>query len=166
MKSTLTNQRGNVVRGGLIKARIRQIAAVTCAALCTASQAYVGYFDPQPMRNSVEITFVDSQVPGISCAAMGKTLADMLLLPVIVQAVACASYDQGIVVAPLTPGVGQLYGLSVLATPNQILGHETRHLFDGDFHPYLLPFAERVRRPDQAAGVMVPSDQYASDMRR
>lgn len=132
------------------------LAAVLAAVLATQTHAYIGSFDPQPLRNEVEITFIDSQLPGPQCIAEQPSIEALLVLP----AVGCAIYDKGLVIIPLSPGIGWINALQLFATPNALLGHEVRHLFDGDYHPHVLPWVERVRRPDYPAGSVVPGGQH------
>lgn len=129
--------------------------AIFIALWCTQAAAYLGSFDPQPIRNEVTITFIDSQLPGPQCIAEQPAIN----APIVLFAVGCAIWGKDLVIVPLTPGPGWINAAQIFATPNALLGHETRHLFDGDFHPAVLPWAERVRRPGNAAGVLVPSEQ-------
>lgn len=139
--------------------------AILAALCCTQAHAYLGGFDPQPLRNSATITVIDTQVPGAVCLAYGASEPlNVVLSPILVQSVECAIYDQALLAVPLTFGPGQLYGLHVLGTPNALLGHGFRHLFDGHFHPPLLSFVERVRHPDQAAGALVPGPERGGDV--
>lgn len=135
-------------------------ALIFLAALATQAHAYVGSFDPQPLRNEAEITFYDDQLPGVRCASLAESAIDAVMLPLTITAAGCASFAKRIVIVPITIGPGSLYGLQSGATPNGNLGHETRHIFDGNFHPALLSFIERVRRPNKAAGSVVPGDQH------
>jgi len=135
--------------------------AILAAVWCSQAAAYLGSFDPQPLRNSAVVTFIDAQAPGPVCLAYGADNAiNILLAPLVVQMAGCAIYDKAVVVVPISFGPGSLYGLHVLATPDGNLGHETRHIFDGDFHPMLFSFIERVRSPDKAAGSVVSSDKH------
>jgi hypothetical protein len=130
-------------------------------AISLPAQAYLGTFDPQPLRNEVEITFIDSQFPGPICLAAGAdNLVNLVLAPMVIQVVGCAIYDKALVVVPISVGPGQLYALHVLSTPDGNLGHETRHIFDGQFHVPLLSFIDIVRNPDKAAGVVVSGDKH------
>lgn len=123
---------------------------------CSQAAAYLGSFDPQPLRNQVTITFIDSQLPGPQCVIEQPAIT----APLVLTAVGCAIYDKGFVIVPLTPGIGWINAAQILATPDALLGHETRHLFDGDFHPAVLPWIERLRSPRDAAGVVVSSDKH------
>lgn len=123
---------------------------------CSQAAAYLGSFDPQPLRNEVTITFVDSQLPGPQCIAEEPAIT----APLVLTAVGCAIYSKGLVIVPLTPGIGWINAAQILATPDALLGHETRHLFDGDFHPAVLPWLERLRRPGTAAGSFVPGNEH------
>jgi hypothetical protein len=138
---------------------VKKLLCLLCLS-ATQAQAYVGSFDPQPLRFEAEITFYDDQFPGIRCASLAETALDVAMIPLTLQAAGCASFAKGIVIVSITIGLGSLYGFQVGATPNGNLGHETRHIFDGNFHPTLLSFIERVRRPDQAAGGVVSGTQH------
>lgn len=135
---------------------IRRAVALSALVACACANAFIGRFDPQPLRHEVTITFIDSQLPGLQCVAEQPRYA----APVVLMAIGCANYERGIVIVPISPGVGWLNNLQYLATPNALLGHETRHLFDGDYHPLVAPWFERVRRPSQAAGSVVPGDKH------
>ena len=133
-----------------------RIVAVALSLLASTAHAYLGNFDPQPLRNEVTITFIDSQLPGPQCVIEQPAIT----APLVLTAVGCAIYDKGLVIVPLTPGIGWINAAQILATPDALLGHETRHLFDGDFHPAVLPWLERLRSPRDAAGVVVSSDKH------
>ena len=126
---------------------MRRLARFIAALWCAGASAYLGTFDPQPYRNVVTITFIDSQFAGASCAieAAKAQPAYALLSPLMVQLTACAITEPPTVIAPITLGPGSIYALQILATPDALLGHETRHIFDGQFHLPLLPFADIVR---------------------
>lgn len=130
--------------------------AILVALWCSQAAAYIGSFDPQPLRNEVTITFIDSQLPGPQCIAEEPAIT----APLVLTAVGCAIYDKGLVIVPLSPGIGWLNAAQILATPDALLGHETAHLFLGDFHPIGLPWLERVRRPRYAAGSVVSGDKH------
>lgn len=130
--------------------------ALILALCCTQAHAYLGSFDPQPLRNQVTITFIDSQLPGPQCVIEQPAIT----APLVLTAVGCAIYDKGLVIVPLTPGIGWINAAQILATPDALLGHETRHIFDGDYHPAVLPWLERLRSPRDAAGVVVSSDKH------
>lgn len=132
------------------------VGALFAVLWCSQAAAYLGSFDPQPMRNQVTITFIDSQLPGPQCVIEQPAIT----APLVLTAVGCAIYDKGLVIVPLTPGIGWINAAQILATPDALLGHETRHLFDGDFHPAVLPWLERLRSPRDAAGVVVSSDKH------
>lgn len=139
--------------------------ALIAALWCSQAAAYLGSFDPQPLRNSAVVTFIDTQVPGAVCLAYGAdNPLNLLLAPIAIQTVECAIYDKGIVAVPITLGPGSLYGFHVLGTPDALLAHGFRHLFDGHFHPHLLSFVERVRHPDKAAGALVSGGQRNGDV--
>ena len=133
-----------------------RIFLIFIAFWASQSEAYIGSFDPQPLRNSIIITFIDSQLPGFQCAAEQPTIT----APIVLTAVGCAIYDKGIIIVPISPGIGWINAAQIFATPDALLGHETRHLFDGDFHPLILPWLERVRRPGDAAGSVVSGDKH------
>lgn len=142
---------------------------VVLALWFSQAHAYLGSFDPQPLRNFATITFYDDQFPGPRCASLSSTIGDALFIPLTLQAVGCAYYNKSIVVVPISFGLGWLYGLQVLATPNGNLGHETRHIFDGAFHSALLSFTERVRKPNYQADRVLADQQYRnalSEIRR
>jgi hypothetical protein len=130
--------------------------ALLAALWCTQANAYIGSFDPQPLRNQVTITFIDSQLPGPQCVIEQPAIT----APLVLTAVGCAIYDKGLVIVPPTPGIGWINAAQILATPDALLGHETRHIFDGDYHPAVLPWLERLRSPRDAAGVVVSSDKH------
>lgn len=133
-----------------------RMLAILAALWCSQASAYIGSFDPQPLRNEVTITFIDSQLPGPQCIAEEPAIT----APLVLTAVGCAIYDKGLVIVPITPGIGWINAAQILATPNALLGHEFRHLFDGDFHPIALPWFERVRVPSDAAGSVVSGDKH------
>lgn len=139
----------------------RLIALILAALAALPAQAYLGKFDPQPLRHDVTITFIDSQLPGPQCVAEQPTLA----APLVLTAVGCAIYDKGLLIVPLSPGIGWVNAAQILATPNALLGHEFRHLFDGDFHPMVLPWLERVRRPNRPPGALVSGSEHGGDLR-
>lgn len=139
--------------------------AILASLWCSQAAAYLGSFDPQPLRNSAVVTFIDTQVPGAVCLAYGAdNPLNLLLAPIAIQTVECAIYDKGIVAVPITFGPGSLYGLHVLGTPNALLAHGLRHITDGHFHDYLFSFTERVRHPDQAAGGLVSDPKRDGDV--
>lgn len=124
---------------------------IILALCCAQAHAYLGAFDPQPLRNEVTITFIDSQLPGPQCIAEQPAIT----APLVLTAVGCAIYSKGLVIVPLTPGIGWINAAQILATPDALLGHETAHLFLGDFHPILFPWLERIRHPEKAAGALL-----------
>lgn len=104
---------------------------------------YIGSFKPELGRNSAEITFIDSQVPGATCLTHSTSIVDWALSPLVMQATACAIYTKGIVVVPLTYGPGTLYGLTMGTFPDAQLGHEFYHMWakdNGNFHPPFVSF--------------------------
>lgn len=111
---------------------------------CAHASAYVGSFEPTPIRNVATITFIDSQIAGATCAIEAAKVNPIYaaLAPLMVQLTACAIMEPPTVIAPISPGIGSLYALQILATPDALLGHETRHIFDGQFHLPLLPFVD------------------------
>ena len=111
--------------------------------VCTTAFGYIGSFKPELGRNSAEVTFIDSQVPGVSCLEHLSTSVDFLLSPIVLQATACAFYEKRIVIAPLTLGFGTIYSLQVGAFPDAQLGHEFYHMWaknNGNFHPPFVSF--------------------------
>lgn len=126
---------------------------------------YIGSFTPTPLRNSAEVTFIDSQLPGVSCLLEGSTIVDHLLAPIVVQAAACAFYEKRIVIAPITIGAGQILGLQIGGTPDAVLGHETRHIFDGNFHPAFVPFIDSMHRTSDETNRMVCSAEHERNLR-
>ena len=140
--------------------RIALIAALWCSHV----GAYVGTFDPQPYRNVVAIKFIDSQFAGATCAIKAAKAQPVyaLLSPLMVQLTACAITEPPTVIAPITFGPGSIYALQTLATPDALLGHETRHIFDGQFHPAFVPFIElnRMRGADTTDGRNVPGGEH------
>jgi len=48
---------------------MKRIIALIAALACATANAYLGSFDPQPLRHEVRVTFVDSQLPGPQCVA-------------------------------------------------------------------------------------------------
>ena len=139
---------------------MRRLAFFIAALWCSSASAYLGTFDPQPYRNVVTIKFIDSQFAGASCAIEAAKVqpAYALLSPLMVQLTACAITEPPTVIAPITFGPGSIYALQILATPDALLGHETRHIFDGQFHLPLLPFADIVR--DNTDGRNAAGKQY------
>ena len=137
-----------------------RVLAIIAALWCSHASAYLGTFDPQPYRNVVTIKFIDSQFAGASCAieAAKAHPAYALLSPLMMQLTACAITEPPTVIAPITFGPGSIYALQILATPDALLGHETRHIFDGQFHLPLLPFADIVR--DNSDGRNAASKQH------
>ena len=122
---------------------MRTLATIV-ALWCSCASAYLGSFEPTPIRNAVTIRFIDSQLAGPSCAieAAKAQPAYALLSPLMAQLTACAITEPPTVIAPITFGPGSIYALQLLATPDALLGHETRHIFDGQFHLPLLPFVD------------------------
>lgn len=118
--------------------------ALIAALWCSQSCAYVGSFEPSPIRKVATITFIDSQIAGATCAIEAAKVNPIYaaLAPLMVQLTACAIMEPPTVIAPISPGIGSLYALQILATPDALLGHETRHIFDGQFHLPLLPFID------------------------
>ena len=49
-----------------------RLFAIVFALLASQAHAYLGSFDPQPLRNSAAITVIDTQVPGAVCLAESK----------------------------------------------------------------------------------------------
>jgi len=147
-----------------------RVLALIAALWCSHASAYLGTFDPQPYRNVATITFIDSQFAGASCAieAAKAQPAYALLSPLMMQLTACAITEPPTVIAPITFGPGSIYALQILATPDALLGHETRHIFDGQFHLPLLPFVDSgwLRSERCSANRGVPSEQPETDMRR
>lgn len=140
--------------------------ALILALWCTQAFAYLGTFDPAQIRSVADVTFYDEQFAGPRCASLASSPLEVLLSPLTVQAVACAHPEKGIVIAPISPGPGWLYGLATFATPNQVLCHEVRHIFDGHFHPPFISFIDRVRQPDPATDRLVSGDQQRASVQR
>lgn len=138
---------------------MKRLAALL-ALVCAQAFAYVGSFEPAPIRNVATVTFIDSQIAGATCAieAAKAQPAYALLSPLMMQLTACAITEPPTVIAPITFGPGSIYALQILATPDALLGHETRHIFDGQFHLPLLPFADIVR--DNTDGRNAASKQH------
>jgi len=149
---------------------MKRALALIAALSCAQALAYVGTFDPAPQRNVATITFIDSQAAGASCAIEAAKISPVyaLLSPLMVQLTACAITEPPTVIAPITFGPGSIYALQILATPDALLGHETRHIFDGQFHLPLLPFVDSgwLRSERCSANRGVPSEQPETDMRR
>lgn len=139
----------------------RLVVSLVVASVAMNAAGYLGSFDPQPLRSEVTITFVDSQIPGPQCFAEQPTF----FAPLQLTALGCAIYDKGLLILPINPGIGWLNAAQVFALPDALLGHEFRHLFDGDYHPIALPYVERVRRPSRAAGSVVIGQQHGGDLR-
>jgi len=147
---------------------MKRLAALL-ALVCAQAFAYVGSFEPAPIRNVATVTFIDSQIAGATCAieAAKAQPAYALLSPLMVQLTACAITEPPTVIAPISPGIGSLYALQILATPDALLGHETWHIFGGQFHLPLLPFVDSgwLRSERCSANRGVPSEQPTADMR-
>ena len=90
------------------------------------AHAYLGAFDPQYREpEPVRIAVVQSEFPAAECYS----------------AVACVK--DGVVYLPARGSVGELYGVvGAAASADAVAGHELRHVFEGEFHPPLLPFVE------------------------
>lgn len=124
-----------------------RVLAIIAALWCSCASAYLGTFDPTPQRHVATIKFIDSQLAGASCAIEHARVHPVYaaLAPLLVNVAACAIADPPTVIAPITLGPGSIYALQILATPDALLGHETRHIFDGQFHVPLLSFIDSVR---------------------
>jgi hypothetical protein len=109
------------------------------AALAAQANAYLGYFDPEPFRNTAVVKFVDAQIPGIPCLSLISRPHEVVLAPLLVLAMGCTDIEKGVVIVPLTPGVGTINNLMNLGTPDAVLGHEVLHIFSGHFHTPLVP---------------------------
>lgn len=144
--------------------------AILSALFCTQAFAYVGSFEPAPIRNVATVTFIDSQIAGATCAleaAKVNPIYAALTAPLTVQVTACAIMEPPTVIAPISPGIGSLYALQILATPDALLGHETWHIFGGQFHLPLLPFVDSgwLRSERCSANRGVSSEQPETDVR-
>jgi hypothetical protein len=124
-------------------------AYLTTLALALSSgcaNAYFGSYDPTPFRNKATIRFVDTPVPNLECAARFSPLAAPIAAA---SMLGCVNGTLTEVVASITPSpfwaVVIAHGLT---TPQAIIGHETRHIFDGFFHG-ALPFSDRLRYSDK-----------------
>jgi len=140
------------------------------ALVCAQAFAYVGSFEPTPIRNVATVTFIDSQLAGATCAieaAKVNPIYAALTAPLTLQVTACAIMEPPTVIAPISPGIGSLYALQILATPDALLGHETRHIFDGQFHLPMLPFVDSgwLRSERCSANRGVPGEQPTADVR-
>jgi len=129
---------------------------------CAQAFAYLGTFDPAPQRNVATITFIDSQAAGATCAVEAAKISPIYaaLAPLMIQLTACSITEPPTVIAPITFGPGSIYALQILATPDALLGHETRHIFDGQFHHAFLPFVDRMRSTNEKDGGVLPGGQH------
>ena len=98
----------------------------------SSAHAYVGSFEPYPRKNPhgfMHVVFEDTQFNNFICPG----------------AMACVIRRGAVwhLIAPISAGPGQIVNLAIgLGTPDAILGHEMRHIWDDDFHPALLPFVD------------------------
>lgn len=119
-----------------------RVLAIIAALWCSQASAYLGTFDPVPYRNSATVTFLESQVAGIQCAAEAAKLSPVyaLLSPTLVQLMSCAIIEPPTVITPSKFSIGSAYALHMLATKSALDGHELGHLFFKHLHPPLMPF--------------------------
>lgn len=120
-----------------------KLLLIVCTLLFSLpSEAYFGYYNPTPFRNKATITFIDTPIPNIECAKRFGLVA----APVAAStALGCVNGTLTEVIASVTPS--PFWGIIVahgLTTPRAILGHETRHIFDGFWHG-ALPFFDRLQ---------------------
>ena len=115
------------------------------------ARAYVGTFDPYKVDfdGPQLITFIDSQSAPLRCVGLAAQTENALMAVagLLAPITACSAHNSDnsecIVIAPISPGVGQAVAMvTALATPDALLGHEFRHCRDHEFHPTLLPFVE------------------------
>jgi hypothetical protein len=133
-------------------------AALLAGALATAAPAHAfwGRFDPCTPGGTVQIAVIDSNAAHWVCIGessrhgdVGGAVALLALTAVGGLTAACAFPDttgsgEATLVAPISPGLGQVLGVAgTFASPDAILGHELRHLFDEDFHPAVLSGVEK-----------------------
>jgi len=122
------------------------LAALILAALPLTAEAYFGSYDPTPFRNKATIRFVDTPVPNLECATRFSPLAAPIAAA---SMLGCVNGTLTEVVASITPSPFWAIVLTHgFTTPQAIIGHETRHIFDGFFHG-ALPFSDRLRYSDE-----------------
>ena len=132
---------------------MKKLLALMLVAWPMVSNAYVGRFDPYTEERAVNsgpvlITPVDSNAAPLQCAVQaarvdGGATAAMVLAT---TPVACSSWEEHscTVIAPISPGPGKAWAIAnTLADTEHLLGHEVRHCFDGEFHPFVLPWVEQ-----------------------
>jgi hypothetical protein len=121
----------------------------------TPAHAFWGRFNPCTPGGTVMVAMIDSNAAHWVCISESMRHGDvagatwLLALTAIGGFVAaCALPDpvhpgDGTLIAPVSPGLGQVLGVAgTLASPDAILGHELRHLFDDHFHPALFSGVE------------------------
>jgi len=120
-----------------------KLLALIFACLSVQCAAYLGSFDPYLKRpmTPVHITLIDTQLVGPSCAFLSAKTGDPLA-PVMLLAEGCTLLGDNVIVYPVSFGLWSLYNMSNLIAPDAGLGHEFRHVFDGQFHPAMLPFVD------------------------
>lgn len=147
-----------------------RVLAIIAALWCSHASAYLGTYEPSPYRTSATVTFIDSQLAGASCAIEATKIQPLYALaaPLMLQLTECALSDPPTIIAPITFGPGSLYAFAtLLADPDSLLGHSTRHVFDGDFHIAGVPFvhANWVRSAHCEARRNLPRDEPETDVR-
>jgi len=147
-----------------------RVLAIIAALWCSHASAYLGTYEPSPYRTSATVTFIDSQLAGASCAIEATKIQPLYALaaPLMLQLTECALSDPPTIIAPITFGPGSLYAFAtLLADPDSLLGHSTRHIFDGDFHITGVPFvhANWMHSAHCEAHRNLPRDESATDLR-
>jgi hypothetical protein len=135
-----------------------KLAALIFAVFPLTANAYFGSYDPTPFRNKATIRFVDTPVPNLECAVRFSPFAAPIAATTMLG---CVNGTLTEVVASITPSpfwaVVLAHGLT---TPQAIIGHETRHIFDGFFHG-ALPFSDRLRYSDEDRRTLLSSQHGA-----
>lgn len=124
-----------------------KLAALILAALfATTAHGYHGSFDPTPFRNVATIRFVDTPVPNLECVSR----AHPLIAPIVAASMmGCTNETLTEVVASITPS--PFWAVVIghgLTTPQAVIGHEFRHIYDGFWHG-ALPWINRLRYTDE-----------------
>jgi hypothetical protein len=113
-----------------------------------------GTFDPYKIEYAGPqlVSFVDTDAAPVQCVGLAADTGSYLLMisGLVAPITACSAYSadrqQCKIIAPISTGVGQLVAaVAAFVGADELLGHEFRHCRDHDFHPAVMPFAERAQ---------------------
>jgi hypothetical protein len=148
MKVHITKQ------GAAARAVVVSLTSLTLMLSPLAASAHGSTFDPYKIEYTGPqlVSIVDTDAAPVHCIGLAADTGSYLLMVagMIAPITACSAFSsdgrQCKIIAPISRGVGQLVAaVAAFFEPDELLGHEFRHCRDRDFHPTVLPFAERAQ---------------------